>query len=85
METITMSGKERRRLEVLSRVHSGELSLVQGAELLGIRYRQVKRGWARYQEQGMRGWCIVFGDGPRIGRCRQGPRSRRWNFIVRST
>ena len=52
METLSMSGKERRRLEVLSRVKSGEVSLVQGAELLGLSYRQAKRVWARYREQG---------------------------------
>ena len=52
METISMSSKERRRLEVVSRVKSGELSLVKGAELLGISYRQAKRAWSRYQDQG---------------------------------
>ena len=52
METISMSVKERRRLEVVSRVKSGELSLVTGAELVGISYRQAKRVWARYQDQG---------------------------------
>jgi len=55
METFEMSGKERRRLEVLSRVKSQELSLVKGAELLGMSYRQAKRVWARYQEEGDRG------------------------------
>lgn len=52
METLSMSGKERRRMEVLSRVKSRELSLVKAAEVLGISYRQAKRTWARYQEQG---------------------------------
>jgi hypothetical protein len=52
METLAMSGKERRRLEVLSRVKSGVLSLVTAAELLGMSYRQSKRVWARYQELG---------------------------------
>ena len=52
METITMSRKERRRLEALSRVQSGDLSLVKAAELLGLGYRQTKRAWARYQELG---------------------------------
>ena len=51
METISMSVKERRRLEVVSRVKSGELSLVTGAELVGISYRQAKRVWAFYQDQ----------------------------------
>jgi hypothetical protein len=52
METLAMSGKERRRLEVLSRVQAGEVSLVKGAELLGLSYRQAKRAWARYRELG---------------------------------
>src|SRR5215213_2708922 len=52
METLAMSGKERRRLEVLSRVQGRELSLVKAAELLGICYRQAKRALARYRDQG---------------------------------
>lgn len=52
METISMSVKERRRLEVLSRVKGGDFSLVQGAELLFISYRQMKRVWARYELSG---------------------------------
>ena len=52
METLSMSVKERRRLEVLSRVKSQELSLVKAAEVLSISYRQAKRMWARFQEQG---------------------------------
>jgi transposase len=55
METLLMSGKERRRLEVLGRVKSEELTLVKAAELLGVSYRQAKRIWARYQEDGDRG------------------------------
>ena len=52
METLAMSCKERRRLEVLSRVTGRELSLSKAAELLGISYRQAKRALARYREQG---------------------------------
>lgn len=52
METLRMSVTERRRLELLSRVKSGEVSLVKAAEVLGISYRQAKRLWARFQEQG---------------------------------
>jgi len=47
METLLMSGKERRCLEVLGRVKSKELSLVKAAELLGMSYRQAKPVWAR--------------------------------------
>jgi transposase len=52
METLSMSVKERRQLEVLSRVKSRELSLVKAAEVLAISYRQAKRLWARFQEEG---------------------------------
>ena len=52
METLTMSGKERRRLEVFGRVRAKELALTKGAELLGMSYRQAKRAWARYRDQG---------------------------------
>ena len=63
METMTMSYKERRRLDALSRVKSRDISLVKASELLGLSYRQAKRAWARYQELGdaglrhrLRGW-----------------------------
>lgn len=52
METLRMSAKERRRLELLSRVKSGEVTLVKAAEVLGISYRQAKRLWARFYDQG---------------------------------
>jgi len=39
METLKMSEKERRRLEVMSRVRGGELKLVKAAELLGRHLR----------------------------------------------
>lgn len=52
METISMSVLERRRLEVLSRVHEGSLDLQEASELLGLSYRQVKRIWRRYREEG---------------------------------
>lgn len=52
METISMSLKERKRLEVLGRVKADGLSLVKAAELLGISYRQAKRAWRRFQSAG---------------------------------
>ena len=55
MEVISMSREERKRLEVLSRVKSGSLSLVAASELLGLSYRQTKRIWSRYQSEGDRG------------------------------
>lgn len=47
-----MSGKERRRLEVLSRVVGQELKLAKAAELLGVSGRQAKRILARYRASG---------------------------------
>ena len=50
-----MSEKELRRVEVLSRVRAGELKLVDGAERMGVSYRQGKRLWKRYREEGAEG------------------------------
>jgi transposase len=55
MERLEMSQKERRRLEVLSRVKRGTLSLIKAAELIGLSYRQSKRVFGRYRGQGDRG------------------------------
>jgi len=43
METLEMSGVERKRLEVFSRVKSGQVRLANTSEILGISYRQTKR------------------------------------------
>lgn len=55
METIVMSRRERHRLEVFSRVRRGEIALVKAGELLGVSYRQAKRCFARYREEGDKG------------------------------
>jgi transposase len=55
METISMSRRERHRLEAFARVRRGEITLVKASELLGLSYRQAKRCFARYQEEGDRG------------------------------
>lgn len=52
METISMSVGERRRLEVFGRVDRGELCLAEAGELLGLSYRQTKRVWRRFREEG---------------------------------
>jgi transposase len=52
METISMSQQERRRLEVFSRVRSGEMRLLEAAKLLKLGYRQTLRVWQRYQQEG---------------------------------
>ncbi len=55
METISMSQRERHRLEVFARVRRGEITLVKASELLGLSYRQTKRCFGRYLEEGDRG------------------------------
>ena len=52
METIFMSVKERARLELFCRVREGSLTLKKASETLRLSYRQTKRSWARYQQQG---------------------------------
>ena len=55
-----MSDEEQRRAEVMARIGKGKLRLRSGAEILGISYRQVKRIWRRYREQGKKG--VVHGN-----------------------
>jgi hypothetical protein len=55
MEELRMSGKERIRLEALSRVKRGELTVVSAAELLGLSLRQARRIWRRFGQEGDRG------------------------------
>ena len=50
-----MSQRELRRVGVLSRVASEELKLRDAAELMEVSYRQVKRLWQRYQQEGPEG------------------------------
>jgi len=47
-----MSQKERARLVILAGVKAAELTLVAAADLMGVCYRQAKRVWRRYQDQG---------------------------------
>ncbi len=50
-----MSRRELGRVEVLSRVKAGELKVVDAAELMAVSYRQGKRLWARYRQEGAAG------------------------------
>src|SRR3989442_15757430 len=50
-----MSKRELGRVEVLARVRSGELRVVDAAALLRGSYRQAKRLWRRYGEEGAAG------------------------------
>jgi molybdenum-dependent DNA-binding transcriptional regulator ModE len=50
-----MSAQEVRRLEVLTLVNNGSLALVKAAEVLDLGYRQAKRIWRNFREQGAGG------------------------------
>jgi len=50
-----MSQKELRRVEVLARVRSQQLRVVDASRLLQVSYRQAKRLWKRYCEEGAAG------------------------------
>ncbi len=50
-----MSQRELGRVEVLARVRSQQLRVVDGATLMGLSYRQAKRLWKRYREEGAAG------------------------------
>ena len=50
-----MSKRELRRVGVLARVASEELTLVDAGKILSLSYRQVKRIWQRYEKEGAKG------------------------------
>ena len=52
MENVSMSRRERKRLEALSRVVSGEMTLAEASRQLGLSYRQSSRALFRYKAEG---------------------------------
>ena len=50
-----MSDRELGRVEILARVKRRELRVVDAAVLMGVGYRQGKRLWKRYREEGAKG------------------------------
>jgi hypothetical protein len=50
-----MSQRELRRVEVLARVRSKQLRVIDASRLMGLSYRQAKRLWKRYREEGPAG------------------------------
>src|SRR5467141_3469408 len=52
LKRTAMSTRELRRAEVLARVKSETLRLVDAAKMLEVSYRQAKRLWQRYREEG---------------------------------
>jgi transposase len=75
VEPLTMSRKERDRMKIMGGVKAKELSQVQAAELLGLSYRQAKRVWRRYRDQG---------DGGLVHRLRGKPGLRRKPAALRA-
>ena len=71
---LKMSQKERDRLRILSRVKAGEMIIKKASELLEISYRQCKRIYKRYREEGERGL---------IHRSRGRPSNRRKDPAIR--
>lgn len=59
-----MSEREMLRAAVLAQVNSGSWTLVEGAERMGLSYRQAKRLWSRYQAQGAAG--LVHGSAGKV-------------------
>ena len=55
MGRIGRSQMELGRVEVLARVKSKELKVVDAASLVGVSYRQAKGLWKRYREEGAKG------------------------------
>jgi len=55
MEKLLMSQKERKRMTVMQEVKAAKLTLVEAAKVLGLCYRQTKRVWGRYRDQGDKG------------------------------
>jgi Helix-turn-helix domain len=61
-----MSEEELRRVEVLARVRSRQLREVDASRLLGVSYRQAKRRWKRYREEGLASLKHRSAGAPRI-------------------
>jgi transposase len=50
-----MSGKERVRMVRMARVEKGEMTIKEAAKVVGMSYRQCRRVYKRYREEGDRG------------------------------
>lgn len=60
MGTITVTAREQREVEILSRLESGVLDATTASELLGVGARQVRRLRQRYRQVGMA--AVVHGN-----------------------
>lgn len=71
---LTLSQKERERLVKFEEVRAGRLTVKRAAELLGISYRQARRAYRRFYEQGAAG--LVHGRRGRPSNRRYGQAHR---------
>jgi len=69
MEHLLMSLKERTRMSVMKQVKAKLLSIVAAGKLLRLSYRQCKRVWHRYRDQGDKG--LVHRGRGRVGNRRK--------------
>ncbi len=77
-----MSRRELGRVEVLARVRSRQLRVVDAARLMHVSYRQAKRLWKRYREEGA-GGLKHWGAGRRSNRAQPGRFRRKVLRLVR--
>jgi transposase len=75
METLLMSGEERKRMVLLSEVKKGALSLAEAARTMRVCYRQAKRIWRRFKKRGEAG--LVHQSRGQPGARRKEPKFRR--------
>ena len=61
MRTITLSGREQRKAEILSRLTESRLDVKTAGDMLGVGERQAYRLQARYRREGLA--ALVHGNG----------------------
>src|ERR1043166_2539368 len=71
MRTLTLSTRQQRRAEVLTRLSAGQLSTLDAAQLLGVTTRQVQRLRRRFATRGLS--CAVHGNTGRAPKNRPDP------------
>jgi molybdenum-dependent DNA-binding transcriptional regulator ModE len=76
METLLMSGKERKRLVLMAEVKKGAMSVAEAGRVIGVSYRQAKRIWKRFRQSGDPG--LVH-----RARGKPGPRRKKTEFRER--
>ena len=63
-EMVTLNAREQRRLQVLNKVESGQITARLAGELLGLSVRQIRRLLAAYRQEGAAG--LAHGNRGRV-------------------